>query len=367
MAFAFGYEQLNGEQPFESDDDLPVIPVTNKIPSPIAKLIERPHKLPRAVFFYIAERKRKQADDRQNSSGIPEWFEKAEILSEDACAESGTLRLPAYPPLIRWPRLWPFLRMVLGQTTVSRQTDIPRLIRDVARGLTLHHLPMQTQHGWSAKICILLDFQTQTEPFYHDYNSLWGRLKKLHGSLGMDLRILHGEAGLQTQYRNPRRDEIRHWQMPAIDTPLLILSDLGLLAESPQQRQGWERFGRRLRAAGCKPLVMCPVPEALHDKRLLRLFTIHTWDRNSRLRGNSASSVNKREKSEHQGAELLLVLLSAAVVVEPALLRAVRNYCLPFAWTWPMKSGSGSTRISIAALRVAVIKPGQQLRSTSST
>jgi hypothetical protein len=42
----------------------------------------------------------------------------------------------------------------------------------------------------------------------------------------------------------------QRWQLPPAATPLLILSDLGLLDGTPETLLGWQKFGGRLRSAG---------------------------------------------------------------------------------------------------------------------
>ncbi|MEE9355682.1 MAG: formylglycine-generating enzyme family protein [Methylococcaceae bacterium] len=323
MAFAFGYERTVIDHPDkEYEPSEKITPV-----QPAAKPIHRPSQLPGPRFFYAAQRIRKPQSEKPVDPAVPEWFENAKRLSEDALPDRTTLRLPAYQPLIRWPRLWPFLRTVLGRTLPSKHPDIPRLINDVSRGLSIRQIPLRKQHSWSTTLCIVLDFQDQTEPFFQDFNQLCAKLKKLHGKLGIDVRILYEQAGIRTQYMKPKGNQVLNWKMPNTDTPLLILSDLGLLSESPQQRLGWECFGRLLRAAGCQPMVLCPVPEWLHESTLSWLFRLYCWDRNSQLRvhNKAVTSAEKADSKFGSGVDKLLTLLSAAIVIEPPLLRAVRT------------------------------------------
>jgi hypothetical protein len=225
--------------------------------------------------------------------------------------------------------LWPFLRSTLGQSYLSRQPDIPRLISKLSNGETVRKLPLRAQHHWSAWICILLDHNRQTLPFREDFNALCQALGRLRGAVGLEIRILHGETGIRTYYRQPRDDTVRRWQTPDVQTPLLILSDLGMLAGAPEYLQAWQQLGRRLRAAGCKPIVLCPVPAQYHDSGSQRLFSLHEWDRQSHFQ-RSAIRQSSMENAAGKGAEMLLTLLAPAIVVEPALLRAVR-YLLPAA------------------------------------
>jgi formylglycine-generating enzyme required for sulfatase activity len=203
------------------------------------------------------------------------------------------------------------------------------LISKLSNGETVRKLPLRAQHHWSAWICILLDHNRQTLPFREDFNALCQALERLRGAVGLEIRILHGEPGIRIYYRQPRDDTVRHWQTPDVQTPLLILSDLGMLAGAPEYLQAWQQLGRRLRAAGCKPIVLCPVPAQYHDSGSQRLFSLHEWDRQSHFQ-RSAIRQSATENAVVKGAEILLTLLAPAIVVEPALLRAVR-YLLPAA------------------------------------
>jgi hypothetical protein len=328
-AFAFGYERKLLEPA--------IVPQVEAVPRFSAQppqeikpeRIERPSSLPAARFFYVTQRERHGQTTEQRLLEAPEWFEKAKALAHDERPEPSTVRFPAHLPLTRWARLWPFLRSTLGQSYLSRQPGIPRLISKLSNGETVRKLPLRAQHHWSAWICILLDHNRQTLPFRKDFNALCQALKRLRGAVGLEIRILHGEPGIRTYYRQPRDDTVRHWQTPDVQTPLLILSDLGMLAGAPEYLQAWQQLGCRLRAAGCKPIVLCPVPAQYHDSGSQRLFSLHEWDRQSHFQRNAIRQ-SSMENAAVKGAEILLTLLAPAIVVEPALLRAVR-YLLPAA------------------------------------
>ena len=237
------------------------------------------------------------------------------------------MRLPVPQPLTRWSRLWPFLRRTLGQTVDSRQPDLPRLVDRLTRGEVLHRIPMLRRHGWSPRIAILADYNRQTQPFHRDFNRLCRALEKRHGQLGLDRRVLASEPGRQPLVRRPLQSATQHWQVPPAATPLLILSDLGLLDGTPETLLGWQRFGGRLRSAACPALVLCPVPAELLPSSLQSCFEIVEWDRHSLLRRSTAGAPPARTAAEHSAAavEQLLSLLAPAIVFEPPLLRAMRH------------------------------------------
>jgi len=281
---------------------------------------------PAARFFCVTERIPIPPKEGHNPLEPPAWLKQAKILVRDERPDPATVRLPTRLPLTCWARLWPFLRRALGQTGLSRQLDIPRVIRTVTQGEVLRRLPWRTRHRWSAKLCILLDYNRQTQPFRQDFNALCAALEALHGTVGLDIRILHGEPGRQTRYRQPGDDTLRRWQMPDAHTRLLILSDLGLLDASAETVLAWRQFGCQLRAAACKPVVLSPVAAQSQEAGLHTLFSINAWDRNSRfpLGGSRPARLDRAA----DGAEQLLALAAPAIVIESALLRSLR-YLVP--------------------------------------
>ncbi len=229
--------------------------------------------------------------------------------------------------MTRWSRLWPFLRRALGQTVDSRQPDLSRLVDRLTRGEVLHRIPMHRRHGWSPRIAILADYNRQTQPFHGDFNCLCRALEKRHGPLGLDRRVLASEPGRQPLGRRPLQSATQRWQVPPAATPLLILSDLGLLDGTPETLLGWQKFGGRLRSAACPAVVLCPVPAELHPASLQRCFEIVEWDRHSLLRRSAVGTQPAEAAAERSAAavEKLLSLLAPAVLVEPPLLRAMRH------------------------------------------
>ena len=325
MAFALGYERMPGQAVEGQVAESPPI-VTGGFHgvSPSEPVIG--HPTPAARFFYVTERIPISPEGGENPFEPPAWYVQAKTLTQDECSEPAKLRLPARLPLTCWSRLWPFLRLALGETGLSSRLDIPRVVRTVARGGVLHRLPWRTRHQWSTKLCILLDYNRQTRPFREDFNALCEALEAMHGAVGLDIRILHNDPGRRCRYRQPSDDTLHYWQMPDASTPLLILSDLGLLDAAAETARAWQLFGRHLQAAGCRPVVLCPVGAYPAGSGLHTLFSLHEWDRHSRLRRGGQPAAHPATVAD--GAEVLLALAAPAIVIESALLRSLR-YLLP--------------------------------------
>jgi hypothetical protein len=344
MAFALGYERA--EPAPQREEPLAPIIVGSGPPPPAP--IGGSQPVPAARFFYVT------AQEQRDPGAVPpaeapDWFKEARVLDRDEQSDPHTLRLPARLPLTRWARLWPVLHRLLGQSRRSRRPDLARIVRRVARGEPLRRIPLRRQHRWSPRLSVLLDFSASAQPFREDYNALCRGLRLLCGEEGVERWVLYGEPGRHPWARRGPRERLRPWPVPEPEVPVLILSDLGMLEPSPAVIEAWRQLGYRLRAAGCRPIALCPVPTACHDPVLQRLYRLHTWDRDSRLGRSVTRPSLPSDAGALLAAERLLGLLAPALVIESALLRAVR-YLLPagdadvraeaLAWSHPDVSAS---------------------------
>ncbi|HRD90478.1 MAG TPA: hypothetical protein PK752_19815, partial [Accumulibacter sp.] len=332
-AWALGYERRAAAPRVTAFVNGSIAPVGMVFAEAGPPLPERPATLPAARFFHVTEHRQTDPQPGDEADAAPGWLAGAELLKEDPRPAPDSLRLPSRRPLTRWSRLWPFLRCALGRSVEWSQPDVPRLLDRLTRGEALRQIPMLRRHGWSPRIAILADYSRQTTPFHGDFNALCDVLEKRHGQLGIEHCILAGEPGARPLvYRSSQRSQQR-WQLPAPTTPLLILSDLGLLDASPAARLGWQQLGGKLCCAGRQALALCPVPARLHPAGLQRGFAIVEWDRHSRLRRSAArplaGEAGARRTDDggrnQQAVEKLLTLLAPAVRVEPPLLRAIRS------------------------------------------
>jgi hypothetical protein len=195
-AAALGYERkpASVEVDHSVTLDSVVLRASGEVTPPARKRIERPAALPTARFLALTGREQTDPAVSARQDAPPEWLQRARALSEDARPDPRTVRVPARLPLTRWSRLWPFLRRALSQRVPLRQPDLPRLIRAVSRGEALRTLPLRQRHDWSPRICMLLDYNRYSQPFRDDFNALLQALARRHGTGGLDVRILYGEA-----------------------------------------------------------------------------------------------------------------------------------------------------------------------------
>ena len=290
--------------------------------------IERPRMLPKSYYYQVTEREQLTPTQQRAETQAPAWLAQTQVLSHDERPDPAQVRIPRRLPLTRWSRLWPFLRAELGHDLPSREIDLTAAMARINRGEVLRRIPRRVRHDWNPRICILIDYHRPAQPFWEDFNTLTRAIARLHGKLGLDVRILVGEMARAPYYRHPLSDTLHRWRTPDPSTALLILGDLGAMAEAAAVQRGWAEFGSRLNAAGCRPVVLSPLFVDAHEVRLQRSFRIYQWDRQACLqRGTREARITGDASS---AAELLLTLLAPALVVEPNLLRAMR-YLLPAA------------------------------------
>lgn len=142
----------------------------------------------------------------------------------------GAWRPPATEPLVPWPRLWPFLRAVLGLWGERREPDLARLVDLVARGCAPRRLPRLRRHRWAPACQLILDLSPRLLPFHDDYRHLLPALGRLRGHIGLDVFVFpDGPDGEARRIGDPASGGYRP---PEGDVPLLILGDLGCLGES---------------------------------------------------------------------------------------------------------------------------------------
>lgn len=295
---------------------IPVVQLEDKPPVPV---LPPPPTAYHARWFRVAKRERLPQQDDNDHSPEPLSIQGIDDLSAQDLQPGNTPPL-ALAPLLRWERLWPVLKRDFS-STIPGVTDIPRLVGQVARGGLLESLPRQQRPHWAAESLILLDYNPRVAIFGDDFNRLVVQLKQLRGGTGLQVLKQQGLPGLRyTRWRSHDKRPV-DWVMPAPETPVLILSDLGMLEPSGALCKHWLRFGRELKAAGLQPFVLAPVSPHHIDPELSRYYHIALWDRSSRL----LHQQQRAETDNKAQLEQLLALLSPAIRIEPELLRAVRH------------------------------------------
>ncbi len=236
------------------------------------------------------------------------------------------------PPLLPWSRLWPFLRLALGELAELHRPDLPRLVDELAQGRHPRRLPRQRARRWAPRCQLILDGDERLFPFQADFHDLLRRLEPLRGASGLEvLRFEQGPEGPARPWKNSDWGLSVPYRLPEPGARVLILGDLGALGPA-MLGQSWMRLGRRMRARGIHPVLLGPCPARWWDPEWAKLYFPVVWDSTARLPPGLRVPRNwplQRPDPElavrrDTGAGKLLSLLSAAVFVEPELLRHLR-------------------------------------------
>ncbi|MFD1624877.1 SUMF1/EgtB/PvdO family nonheme iron enzyme [Azospirillum griseum] len=257
-------------------------------------------------------------------AALPVWQPTARTVIHPAAE-----RPPSPPPLPEpdmgdpataadlapWNAVLPRLRAAAAAWAAGKAADEAALLRLVAKGALLDHLPRRQRRRWGSAVQIISDRAERLTPFYEDQARLEERLNSLFPSHGLQ----RGTAfdGLDDPVLANQRGGPASYRLPPPGTLVLVLGDLGCLAGDPERLVArWIAFGRRLAAAGCRAVAVTPCPRARWHPGLSRWWTMVEWERGAASPADSAALALRTER--------LLALASPAIRLEPALLRDLR-------------------------------------------
>ena len=226
------------------------------------------------------------------------------------------------PPLIRWSRLWPYLRQALGCYRNSGRLDAKALTRLVATLRPIRRVPRLQRLTWAPRATVLLDHRSALTPFWDDMEGVVNRLERWRPFGG--LQIETWTQGLPTDL--PSRQELMSTLQSMRGCPLLVLSDLGCLEKNNAPLiDGWVSVGHRVEQYGRPASALLPCPRDRWDIRLASIWRCSAWDRSERPRANGQSPIHREgDQPVASGVDALLDLLSPALFSDPILLRQLR-------------------------------------------
>ncbi len=240
-------------------------------------------------------------------------------LPPDEETEAAEVTLEPFDPLATVPAFVTRLRQVADLTRPGNRIDLNRVVYELSRGRQLVEFPRLNRRSWGQDLHVVIDLARRLVPYRQD-QQLIGRAMK---------RLLPKGGGTVCVLREGAETPVIEWpiQQRGHELPLhpgstwLVLSDLGSMqdANSSAAEDRWTRIGRRLKWQECAALALVPCrPDAVPD-RLARLWSLIPWEGDSRRRPKPADATTV------EACQRILALLSAAVRIEPRLLRAVRK------------------------------------------
>jgi len=319
----FSYRQGNAPNEHDQIGDTIVDPSPPKQPAQTGNL-----KLPLQMPFVhvIAERQAREPQDQpQNSVQTVAVYDP---ISEDDAKPPSAVRLVNYQDLVPKARLMPALKRYSSSNRTAG-LDVPLLVKQIAGQQLPRHLPRRQLKTWHSHWVVVLDFAKRLWPYRQDMHQLARDLLHACGQFGVSIRIInHGPLQHWTDWIDEQQASgalpAKHaWCMPPADTPVLLVSDLGLL-EGPDSisHHAWQRFIRQLGKAQTRPLALVPLGTEQLDGGLPSNLILLRWSPDARIRPERALGGGK---AVPEGMKDLLAMAAVTRRVDPPLLRAMRR------------------------------------------
>lgn len=251
----------------------------------------------------------------------------------------------------------------------SSEIDARALVEKWGRGELVTRLPRRRAFAWSRRVTVAVDRGRRLIPFWGDQDELTRRLRHHLGR--SRLRVVYGLEGPGGIWTAGRRRVSRRLTATAGET-LLVLGDLGFYAGA-EAGFAWGRRGLALRRAGVRTRALVPCPVGRWTPGVAGVWRAVDWSAPLRTTARAGRRPGGAELEARR--ERLLALASAAVRLEPGLLRAVRRLSPAReadagteadVWSHPEVDGSSSVALNLGAIaagrRAAFLAEPEALR-----
>jgi hypothetical protein len=249
---------------------------------------------------------------------------------------------PVAPPDPLFPRRTArgVLKAMLATLNPDERVDTGKVLEMLARAAPIAAWPRRRGLNIARGAALLVDAGPGLEPFRADLRAL---IENVRTVVGADRLQVHPFAGwppavfpFGATRRGAEDDAV---QLPAAGTPVLVVSDFGHSVPRAT-RNMWLRFAGAIRAAGCEPIGLLPIPPNEWDQGLAAAFTLIHWERDTTARAARRARQSARApvrgapadtlqlQSNHDTATLAAAL-APATRIDRALLRAMRRQVLP--------------------------------------
>jgi hypothetical protein len=214
------------------------------------------------------------------SRTTPDWLRLDRPL-EDERPQHLDVR-PPHEPLLHagWTRA--ILSAACATSLADGPVDLPRLVEAIARCRPVTELPRETLPSLARGIELLIDRGENLMPFVRDLRVLQQELVSVVGRDRTRIRYFDGcpTLGCGT---GPRSSWKRRFEPPPSDTPIVVLTDLGMArasaARTAATERTWMQFFQTARSAGCSVIVFAPYPLSRWPPALSRVVRAIPWDR----------------------------------------------------------------------------------------
>ncbi|MBF0603174.1 MAG: hypothetical protein HQL07_05705, partial [Nitrospirae bacterium] len=204
-----------------------------------------------------------------------------------------------FQPLAPWRDLNVRLRHALGFVESGHSIDIDRVVERIGRGEFLDRLPRTALSRWCGRVQVMADRSRRLIPYFDDQRDVVAHIHPLVAAHDFWVATLADGAAVPISY--DRAGYAVDYQLPPPGTPVLVLGDLGCLAggvpdvteELTGLRRFWLAFGQRLRAAGCRPVVLFPGRVDRCPPELAKVWTLTPWVSRHRCRAKHRHTIPK--------------------------------------------------------------------------
>ncbi|WP_320043445.1 formylglycine-generating enzyme family protein [uncultured Desulfobacter sp.] len=277
------------------------------------------------LFWRVTQKEKKKrtgAVDR-----VPDWYRKAGILTpERTRIKKEEVFLPPFEPLIRWERLWPFLKKILGRRLDTGDLDIPKAVDAASRLKPLTQISFEKKQGWAGSCLVVFDYSPQMVPFRKDFYILHRGISKLRGKTGYH-GVIVADSPLCKVRMIGGKSQKAYFPIPLPGTPVLILSGLGLLSDQGHIQKAWKMLGRRFKRQGIRPVVLTPASPEFWDGDHRKYFSMVFWDKHTRLSGNHYASgspgLQPSGQQIREKVKRLVSLMAPCLGVSAGLMRRI--------------------------------------------
>lgn len=319
----FGFRQQDRPNEHAQPGDTIVDPLPEKTPVQTGN-----YKPPLQMPFVHVVAERQTREPRNQPENPSQTVEVYQPITEDDAKPLSEVRLVNYQDLVPKARLMPALKRYTSSDRTAG-LDVPLLVKQIAGQQLPRHLPRRQLKTWHSHWLVVLDFAKRLWPYRQDMHRLAEHLLHACGQSGVSIRIVnHGPLQHWTDWVEEQRPggkwPAKHsWSMPPAGTPVLLVSDLGLL-EGPDSasHQAWQGFIRQLGNAQTRPLALLPLGAEQLDKGLPNNLTLLRWSPDARIRPERALGEGQ---AIPDGIEDLLAMAAVTRRVDPLLLRAMRR------------------------------------------
>ncbi len=306
MARLLGFEEITAKP---ATDKNTVAPSQGKTPSPKTEASTEAQETSLVIPFW-----RVTACQYHHPINQPEKAKaKGDISTPPQHYPEELAAPPTTKPLSTWPVLLPYLRRVAMRAAPSAQPDLKATVRRLSRGELLPKLPRKSRRAWGMQAQVILDRSRRLIPYWQDQLDVLQQIQHLFpvDSVstalywdGMDAPVFDNEA-------------LSPYRLPAPDTLVLVLGDLGFFSTDKRPQKIWRDLGERLQERGCRPLALLPTGKHRPNPP----WQHFAWE----CRRSPAQTAFAKAFIDAAPVEQLLTLLSPAIRIEPGLLRAVRQ------------------------------------------